>query len=248
MVPNLLELGTERPNRCDDEQVEPHGAGESIRVLLLDDHEVVRVGVRDLVNAEPDMQVVAEAGDAGEALAALGTTSVDVAVIDVRLGEDSGIDACRKIRELTGAGDDAADVACLILTSFDDDQALVDAADAGAVGFLLKQVRGNEIVTSIRKAAAGQVTLDEATVRLARQRLRSGEGALLDTLTEQERKVFDLVAQGMTNRQIGDELYLAEKTIKNYISSILAKLHLERRTGMAAMATRIAERERTRFQ
>jgi DNA-binding NarL/FixJ family response regulator len=210
-------------------------------VLLLDDHEIVRVGVRDLVDSEDDMTVVAEAGDAATALRLLASTPVDVAVIDVRLGEQSGLDACRSIRgEFPGT-------ACVILTSFDDDEALIEAADAGAVAFLLKQVRSNEIVDSIRKAAKGQVMLDAATVRLAKQRLGSTESALLDQLTEQERRVFDLIGQGKTNRQIGDELFVAEKTVKNYVTSMLNKLQLQRRTEAAALATRIEERRRRRF-
>ena len=216
-------------------------ASQPIRVFLVDDHEIVRIGVRDLVEAEADMTVVGEAGDTSTALHLLDTCQTDVAVIDVRLGEDSGITTCREIRERL------PQVACVMLTSFDDDQALLEAAEAGASGFLLKQVRSNEIVETIRKVSQGAQLLDDAVVRLTENRLRGEEAGQLDQLTAQERRVFDLIGDGMTNRQIADELFVAEKTVKNYVTSMLAKLQLTRRTEAAAMSARVSERERRRF-
>lgn len=217
------------------------GASEPIRVFLVDDHEIVRIGVRDLVEAEEDMTVVGEAGDTSTTLHLLDTCQTDVAVIDVRLGDDSGIATCKEIRARL------PHVACIMLTSFDDDQALLEAAEAGASGFLLKQVRSNEIVESIRKVSQGAQLLDDAVVRLTENRLRSEEAGQLGQLTAQERRVFDLIGDGKTNRQIAEELFVAEKTVKNYVTSMLAKLQLTRRTEAAAMAARIVERERRRF-
>lgn len=217
------------------------GASEPIKVFLVDDHEIVRIGVRDLVEAEADMTVVGEAGDTATAMHLLDTCDTDVAVIDIRLGEESGIATCRQILGRK------PEVACVMLTSFDDDQALLDAAEAGASGFLLKQVRSNEIVETIRKVSQGAQLLDDAVVRLTENRLRGEEAGQLAQLTGQERRVFDLIGDGKTNRQIAEELFVAEKTIKNYVTSMLAKLQLTRRTEAAAMAARIVERERRRF-
>ena len=217
------------------------GSGQDVRVIdifLLDDHELVRQGVRAALDAEPDMQVVGEAGDAAHALDMVRDSKPQVAVLDVRLGDGSGIDVCREISS------EFPDVHCLILTSFDNDQALVDARLAGAAGFVLKQIRSTELVEAIRAVADGRQLLDDAEVRLAMRRLRSSEeGQLLD-LTPQERKIFDLLGDGMTNRQIAAEMYLAEKTVKNYVSNLLAKLGMARRTEAAALAARIAERQR----
>jgi DNA-binding NarL/FixJ family response regulator len=212
-----------------------------IRVFLLDDHEVVRRGVAGLVNAEADMEVVSEASTAAEAYRAVGATEPDVAVLDVRLEESNGIEVCRELRSRH------PDMACLILTSFADDQALVDAAMAGAAGYVLKQIRGNELIESIRKVAAGATLLDAATVRLGLQRLRDCETGRVDTLTEREQRVFELIGQGYSNRQIADELFLAEKTVKNYVTNVLAKLGMSRRTQAAAFAARLEERNRRRF-
>jgi two-component system response regulator DevR len=207
-----------------------------ISVFLLDDHEVVRRGVAAMIDAEDDMVVVGQAGSAEEAIEGIRQSSPDVAVIDVRLGDGNGIDVCREISA------QFADVKSLILTSFDSDRALVDAGAAGAAGFVLKRIRGGELLDAVRNVANGRQLLDPAEVRLAERRLREGEeGRLLD-LTPQERRIFDLIGTGLTNRQIAKEMYLAEKTVKNYVSNVLAKLSMSRRTEAAALAARIEER------
>ncbi|MFT7598071.1 MAG: two-component system response regulator DevR [Acidimicrobiales bacterium] len=211
------------------------------RVFLLDDHEIVRRGVADLVNAEADLEVVGEAGSAAETLAAVARAKPDVAVLDVRLEDGNGIEVCREIRS------QFPDVACLILTSFADDQALVDASMAGAAGYVLKQIRSNDLVESIRKAATGAQLLDSATVRHALQRVKNSDVGLVDSLTPQEHKIFDLIGEGYSNRQIADELFLAEKTVKNYVSNMLAKLGMSRRTEAAAFAARLEERQRRKY-
>ena len=212
------------------------------RVFLLDDHEIVRRGVADLLNTEHDLEVVGEAGSAGETLAVVERTKPDVAVLDVRLEDGNGIEVCREIRSAH------PEVACLILTSFADDQALVDASMAGAVGYVLKQIRSNELVDSIRKAARGAQLLDPATVRHAMQRVKGSDAGLVDALTPQEHKIFDLIGEGYSNRQIADELFLAEKTVKNYVSNMLAKLGMSRRTEAAAFAARLEERQRRKYE
>ncbi len=217
-------------------------AGAPVRVFLLDDHEVVRKGVSDLLESEDDLIVVGEAGSAGEALAAVERSQPDVAVLDVRLQDGNGIEVCREIRSAH------PDVTCIILTSFADDQALVDAALAGAAGFVLKQVRGNELVESIRKVANGAQLLDSATVRLTMQRLKESEEGPIATLTEQEHRIFDLIGEGLSNREIADQMFLAEKTVKNYVSNMLAKLGMTRRTEAAAFAARLDERHRRKYQ
>ncbi|MGF1599386.1 MAG: response regulator [Acidimicrobiales bacterium] len=214
---------------------------EPVRVFLLDDHEVVRRGVADMLNAEPDLQVVGEAASASDALAEIERCEPQVAVLDVRLEDGNGIEVCRDIRS------SHPDIVCLILTSFADDQAVLDAAVAGAAGYVLKQIRSNELIESIRKVAAGAQLLDAATVRLAMQRVKSSDSGLVANLTPQERKIFDLIGDGYSNRQIGDELHLAEKTVKNYVSNMLAKLGMSRRTEAAAFSARLEERERRRF-
>jgi DNA-binding NarL/FixJ family response regulator len=211
-----------------------------IRVFLLDDHEVVRRGVGGLIDAEEDLTVVGEAATAVEALAVVGRCQPDVAVLDVRLEDGNGIEVCRDIRS------EYPDVACLMLTAFADDQALVDASLAGAAGYVLKQIRGTDLVGAIRKVAAGSRLLDAATARLALQRLRDTDGGL-DDLTDQERRIFDLIGEGYSNRQIAAEMYLAEKTVKNYVSNLLAKLGMNRRTEAAALAATLKERRRTVF-
>jgi DNA-binding NarL/FixJ family response regulator len=207
-----------------------------IRVFLLDDHEVVRRGVAATLDAEDDMTVVGEAGSADEAIAVIRECRPDVAVLDVRLGDGSGVDVCRRI------SDEFDDVASLILTSFESDRALVDAGPAGAAGFVLKQIRGNELIDAIRQVAGGRRLLDDAQLRLADRRLRESDEGRVDDLTPQERRIFDLIGQGRTNRQIAQEMYLAEKTVKNYVSNLLAKLGMSRRTEAAALAARVAER------
>jgi len=215
-----------------------------IRVAILDDHEIVRHGVADLVDAEADMAVVGQASSGAEMLQVVDSFTPDVAVLDVRLLDDStdGISTCR---DITSAHPDTK---CLMLTSFSDDQALVNAALAGAAGFVLKQIRGNDLIESIRKVASGAQLLDNAEVRMAMQRLRSSEAGALETLTQQERRVFDLIGEGKSNRQIGEELFIAEKTVKNYVSNVLAKLGMVRRTEAAALAARLEERERTKYE
>jgi two-component system, NarL family, response regulator DevR len=211
-----------------------------IRVFLLDDHEVVRRGIAAALEAEDDLTVVGEARTAGEAISGIGESSPDVAVLDVRLGEGehNGIDVCRQITT------DFPDVKVLILTSFDSDRALVDAGLAGASGFILKQIRSNELVAAIRGVASGRRYLDDAEVRLASRRLRESEEGRLEDLTPQERRIFDLIGEGFTNRQIAQDMYLAEKTVKNYVSNLLAKLGMSRRTEAAALAARLVERHR----
>jgi two-component system response regulator DevR len=209
-----------------------------IKIFLLDDHEVVRQGVKAALEAEADMTVVGEAGDAAHAIDAVQACSPDVAVLDVRLGDGNGIDVCRQISA------DFPDVKSLMLTSFDSDRALVDAGLAGAAGFVLKQIRSTELIDAIRKVAAGRRILDDAEVRMAMRRLRdSEEGRLLD-LTPQEQRIFDYIGDGMTNRQIAQEMYLAEKTVKNYVSNLLAKLGMSRRTEAAALSARLEERQK----
>jgi two-component system response regulator DevR len=211
---------------------------DMIRVFLLDDHEIVRLGVAELINAEDDLEVVGQAGTADEALARIGQCNPNVAVLDVRLGEGNGIEVCREIRSAH------PEIQCLMLTSFSDDRALVDAAMAGAAGFVLKQIQGNEIIESIRAVASGSQLLDQAMVRLGLRRLRESDEGRVDTLTPQERKIFDYIGEGYSNRQIADEMFLAEKTVKNYVSNLLSKMGMSRRTEAAATAARIDERHK----
>lgn len=207
-----------------------------IRIFLLDDHEIVREGVKAALEAENDMTVVGEASDATNALDAVGACNPDVAVLDVRLGDGNGIDVCRAIAS------EHPNVASLILTSFGSDRALVDAGLAGASGFVLKQIRSAELIDAIRHVAAGRRILDDAEVRMAMRRLHeSEEGRLLD-LTPQEERIFSYIGDGMTNRQIAEEMFLAEKTVKNYVSNLLAKLGMSRRTEAAALSARLDER------
>lgn len=208
-----------------------------IRVFLLDDHELVRDGVRAGLDAEDDIEVVGESADAVRALAEVARCQPDVAVVDVRLGDGNGIAICRDISQ------HHPEVQTLILTSFESDQALVDASGAGAAGFVLKQIRSTQLVDAIRLVASGRQLLDEAAVRQATRRLARSEAGRLVDLTTQERRIFDLIGDGKTNRQIADEMFLAEKTIKNYVSNLLAKLGMARRTEAAALAARLDERE-----
>ena len=206
-----------------------------IRVFLLDDHEVVRRGLRELLEDEPDIEVVGEAESAASALRRIPALRVDVAVLDARLGDGSGIDVCREIRSQDES------IKAIILTSYDDDDALFSAIMAGSAGYVLKQIHGTDLVDGIRRVAAGQSLLDPSLIARVLQRVRDGSGPPdeLAALTEQERKILACIAEGMTNRQIGRRLFLAEKTVKNYVSSLLAKLGLERRTQAAVLAARI---------
>lgn len=205
-----------------------------ITVFLLDDHEIVRRGLRDLLSIEPDIEVVGEAGTAAETVGRVHALDPDVAVLDVRLPDGSGVEVCRDIRAKHPR------TQCLILTSFADDEALFDAIMAGAAGYLLKQVKGNELLDAIRKVARGQSLLDPAVTAKVLERLRRGpeQDELISRLTEQEHRILDLMADGLTNRQIGDKLHLAEKTVKNYVSGILSKMGMARRTEAAVYAVR----------
>jgi DNA-binding NarL/FixJ family response regulator len=211
-----------------------------IRVFLLDDHEVVRRGVAAALEAESDITVVGEEGDGAKALDRIRECSPDVAVLDVRLGEGNG-DGIAVCRQITA---EFPEVRSLILTSFDSDRALVDAGLAGAAGFILKQIRSNELVEAIRGVASGRQYLDDAQVRLAARRLRDGEEGRIEDLTPQERRIFDLIGEGYTNRKIAQDMYLAEKTVKNYVSNMLSKLGMSRRTEAAALSARLKERQR----
>jgi two-component system, NarL family, response regulator DevR len=212
----------------------------TIKVFLLDDHEVVRRGVRELLEGESggEIEVTGEAGTADEALRRLPAVRPDVAILDVRLPDGNGVEVCREIRS------SHPEIRCLMLTSFADDEALFDAIMAGAAGYVLKQVRGSDLVDSVRRVAAGQSLLDPTVTATVLDRLRRGpEGEQgVEQLTEQESKILDLLAEGLTNRQIGERLYLAEKTVKNYVSNLLMKLGMHRRTEAAVYAARLAER------
>jgi two-component system response regulator DevR len=206
------------------------------RVFLLDDHEVVRRGLRELLEAEDDLEVVGEASTVEEALRRVPPTRPDVAILDVRLPDGNGVEACRDIRSAQ------PHIQCLMLTSFSDDEALFDSIMAGAAGYLLKQIRGPDLVDSVRRVAAGQSLLDPTVTAKVLDRLRRPpqEDEQLARLTDQERKILELLAEGLTNRQIGERLYLAEKTVKNYVSNLLMKLGMHRRTEAAVYAARIA--------
>jgi DNA-binding NarL/FixJ family response regulator len=207
-------------------------------VFLLDDHQIVREGVRRLLEADGDLMVCGEAASAAEALERIAGAGADVAVLDVRLPDGDGISVCREIRSLH------PEVACLMLTSFADEEALAQAIMAGAAGYVLKQIRGNELVTSVRAVAAGHSLIDGATTRrvLAALQRTHEETRGVELLTSREKQILDLIAQGRTNRQIGADLFLAEKTVKNYVSNLLAKLGMGRRSEAAAYAARLAER------
>jgi two-component system, NarL family, response regulator DevR len=209
-----------------------------IRVFLLDDHEVVRQGLKALLESAGGIEVVGESGSAVEAAARIPATKPHVAVLDARLPDGSGIEVCRTVRGVDES------IQALILTSYDDDEALFAAIMAGAAGYVLKEIRGNDLVDGIRRVAAGQSLIDPALTAKVLERVRRGPSVApeLANLTEQERKLLALIAEGMTNRQIGEQMFLAEKTVKNYVSSILAKLGLERRTQAAVLASKLLDR------
>jgi two-component system, NarL family, response regulator DevR len=196
------------------------------RVFLVDDHEIVRRGVADLINAEADLTVVGEASTVKQALSRIAATTPDVAVLDVRLPDGSGIDLCRDIRSAY------PDVACLMLTAYDDDEASYTAVLAGAAGYVLKDIRGQGLLESIRRVANGETLVDPAVTKRVVERATTGADAAAD-LSLRERQVLDQIAAGLTNRQIAEHLGLAEKTVKNYVSGLLAKLGMERRTQAA---------------
>ncbi len=211
-----------------------------IGVFLLDDHEIVRRGVHDLLESEPGIIVVGEAGTAAAALARIPALKPDVAILDVRLPDGDGVTVCREIRSRMPR------VACLMLTSFGDDEALFDAIMAGAAGYVLKQIRGTDLVGAVRAIASGQSLLDpEAASRVMRRmRDQAQRSDPLSGLTDQERRILELIGEGLTNRQIGERLFLAEKTVKNYVSALFAKLGMERRTQAAAYAARVFDDHR----
>lgn len=213
----------------------PH---RTIRLYLLDDHELVRRGLRELLEGETDLEIVGESGSAQEATRRIPALRPDVTVLDARLPDGSGIEVCRDVRSIDPS------INALILTSYDDDEALFSAVLAGAAGYVLKQITGTDLVDAIRVVAAGRSLLDPTLINRVLHRAQHGDDVPepLQRLTAQERKILDLIADGKTNRQIADDLYLAEKTVKNYVSSILAKLGLERRTQAAVFATKLQQR------
>ena len=208
---------------------------KTIRVYLLDDHEVVRQGLRALLEGAEDIEVVGESGSAVEATHRIPALRPDVAVLDGRLPDGSGVEVCREVRSVDPT------IRALILTSYDDDEALFAAIMAGASGYVLKEIKGTDLVTAVRQVAAGLSLIDPALTARVLERVRhpSTRAPELAALTEQELKLLALIAEGLTNRQIGERMFLAEKTVKNYVSSILAKLGLERRTQAAVMASKL---------
>jgi two-component system, NarL family, response regulator DevR len=206
-----------------------------IRVFLLDDHEVVRRGIAGLLGAAGDIEIVGESGLAQEAVRRIPALRPDVMILDGRLPDGSGIDVCRDVRAVDSS------IKGLILTSYEDDEALFAAIMAGASGYVLKQIRGNDLVDAVRRVARGQSLLDPAVTQRVLERIRTGveQPHELRSLTEQERRILEYVAEGLTNREIAGRMFLAEKTVKNYVSSVLAKLGLERRTQAAVLATRL---------
>ncbi len=203
----------------------------TLRVFLLDDHEIVRRGLRELLELEGDIEVVGESASAAEATRRIPALRPDVAVLDARLPDGSGIETCRAVRSLDPS------IAALIVTSYDDDQALAAAVAAGAAGYVLKDIKGNDLVDSIRRVAAGETLIDEARRTSLRAQWDAGrEDPRLASLSPQERRILQHIADGLTNRQIGETMVLAEKTVKNYVTAILSKLGFERRTQAAVFA------------
>ncbi len=215
----------------------------SLRILLVDDHEVVRAGLRALIDSQEDMEVVGEAGTAEDAVRRVGYDSPDVVVLDVRLPDGSGVEACRDIRERFPG------VKVLMLTSFADEEALMAAILAGASGYVLKRIKSTELLGDIRRVGAGESLLDPAMTERLFHRLRTGsdDDEVLSRLTKQERVIVGHIADGLTNRQIADKMFLAEKTVKNYVSTLLTKMGMSRRSEAAAYVARseAAKSERT---
>ncbi|OLF08974.1 response regulator [Actinophytocola xanthii] len=208
------------------------------RIFLVDDHEIVRRGIADLFEDEPDLEIVGEAASVAEALARVPGSGADIAILDVRLGDGNGVELCRDLRS------QLPELRCLILTSYSDDEALLNAIIAGAAGFVLKEVLGSDLITAVRTVAEGTSLMDGRTTEMLMRRLRQGRAgdSPLDQLTDQERAVFELIGEGLTNRQIAERLYLAEKTVKNYVSHLLAKLGMQRRTQAAVLAAELKSR------
>jgi two-component system response regulator DevR len=211
---------------------------EKIKVYLLDDHEVVREGLKTMLEATGDIRVVGESATAEEATHRIPAHRPDVAVLDARLPDGSGIEVCRAVRSVDPT------INALILTSYDDDEALFSAILAGASGYVLKDVRGSDLVNAIKRVASGQSLIDPALTRRVLERIRTGPQVApeLEGLTEREIALLQLLAEGLTNRQISERMFLAEKTVKNYVSNLLHKLGLERRTQAAVLATRLLGR------
>jgi two-component system, NarL family, response regulator DevR len=209
--------------------------GSPIRVFLLDDHEVVRRGVADVLSSDPDITVVGEAKNAAEAMSRVPALRPDVAVLDVRLPDGDGVTVCRDLRA------QLPDLGVVMLTSYSDDEALFQAIMAGAAGYLLKQILGQDLVTAVRTVAAGGSLLDPTATSavLARMRRATEPAGPLAALSDQERTVLELIGEGLTNRQIGERMFLAEKTVKNYVSHLLGKLGMARRTQAAILATEL---------
>lgn len=226
------------PNPADNPST---GESMPIRVFLLDDHEMVRDGLRAAIDVTSDMEVVGDASTVDQALRRIPATRPDVAVLDMRLPDGNGIEVCRDIRSRVPA------TACVILTSYADEEAMFSAIMAGAAGYILKDMRSNELLNDLRRVASGVSLLDPKLTQRAIDRMRKNneEDPAMAQLTERERKVLDLIAEGLTNRQIAETLYIAEKTVKNYVTNILMKMGLQRRTEAAVYATRVKER-RTR--
>jgi len=210
----------------------------TLRVFLVDDHELIRWGLRTLLDAEEDLEVVGEAATAGDAVGRIAAARPDVAVVDLQLGATSGIEVCRDVRSR------CPEVRCLVLSAFSDERDIAAAVMAGAAGYVLKQRANKDLIAAIRAIARGDTVLDPALVQdvMARFRARSGPEALLDRLSAQERHILEHIAAGRTNRQIAEELSLAEKTVRNYVSNLLAKLGMHRRSEAAAFAARLEER------
>ena len=215
--------------------------GPALRVFVVDDHEVVRRGVRDLLNAADDMDVVGEASTVAEALARVPAARPDVAVLDVRLPDGNGVELCRELRSRMPA------LSCLMLTSYPDERAMLDAFMAGAAGFVIKDITGLDLVSAVRTVGAGRSLLDPQAAAVLFAQLRSAAPAAdpLEGLTDSERTTLELIGEGLTNRQIAGRMYVAEKTVKNNVSHLLAKLHMTSRTQIAVRATEIREHRRS---
>ncbi|WP_024874406.1 response regulator [Saccharomonospora piscinae] len=207
----------------------------TIRVFLVDDHEIVRRGLADLLDGEPDMRIVGEAASVGEALTRIPGAEADVAVLDVRLPDGNGVELCRELLSTVEG------LRCLMLTSYADDEALFNAIMAGASGFVLKQVLGSDLVSAVRTVGSGGSLLDSKTTSALMNRIRRerADADPVAELSEQERAVFELIGEGLTNREIAARLFLAEKTVKNYVSRLLGKLGMQRRTQAAVLATEL---------
>jgi two-component system response regulator DevR len=224
------------PGRADGDEHPAVGEHAVIRLFLLDDHEVVRRGLKNLLEAEDGIEVVGEAGTAAAGLSRMTALRPDVALLDVRLPDGDGVTVCREIRSALPA------TSCLMLTAYGDDQALLGAIMAGAAGYVMKQASGSELVSAVRAVAAGQSTLDAHAAQRVMQRLRerAADTDPASALTAQEKRVLELIGEGLTNRQIAQRMYLSEKTAKNYVSSVLSKLGMARRSEAAALAARMA--------